>query len=83
MVEVVRESHGDAALLGVHERTADDVVELLRQAVVVDRDLERLLRGAEEVGEGVRRLLGRLAAVGQRADFDASHSALCALFAAW
>jgi hypothetical protein len=28
-------------------------------------------------------LLGRLAAVRQRADFDASHSALCAFFAAW
>jgi hypothetical protein len=28
-------------------------------------------------------LFGGLAAVRQRADFDASHSALCAFFAAW
>ena len=57
--------------------------ELRREVDVVDRDLERLLRGGEELGERVGGLLGRLAAVGQRADFDASHSALCALFAAW
>ena len=53
------------------------------QVDVVDRDLERLLRGGEELGERVGGLLGRLAAVRQRADFDASHSALCAFFAAW
>ena len=37
----------------------------------------------DELGERVRGRLGRLAAVGQRADFDARHSALCAFFAAW
>ena len=52
------------------------VVEVRRQLEVVDRDLECLLRGAAELGERVGGLLGRLAAVRQRADFDASHSAL-------
>ena len=52
------------------------VVELLRQPEVVDRDLECLLRGAAELGERVGGLLGRLAAVRQRADLDACHSAL-------
>jgi hypothetical protein len=83
VVEVVREADRDAALVCGRELAADDGVQLRRQVEVVDRDLERLLRGGHELGEGVGGLLGRLAAVGQRADFDASHSALCAFFAAW
>jgi hypothetical protein len=83
VVEVVREPDGDAALLGVEQRAADDLDQLRRQVQVVDRDLERLLRGAAELGERVGGLLGRLAAVRQRVDFDARRSALCALFAAW
>ena len=83
VVEVVGEADGDATLLCGDELAADDRVELRRQVEVVDRDLERLLRGGDELGERVSGLLGRLAAVGQRADFDASHSALCAFFAAW
>jgi hypothetical protein len=46
---------------------------------VVDRYLERVLRGAEVVGELLRGVGGRLAAVGQRADFDRLYSR----FAAW
>ena len=84
VVEVVREADGDAALLRAAMSAPQTiVVELRRQLEVVDRDLERLLRGAEELGERVGGLLGRLAAVRQRADFDACHSALCAFFAAW
>jgi len=37
---------------------------------VVDRDLERALRRREERRESLRRLLGGLAAVGQRAELD-------------
>ena len=73
VVEVVRKAHGDAALLRLDERAADDVVDVRRQPEVVDRDLERLLRGAAELGERVGGLLGRLAAVRQRPRFDASH----------
>jgi hypothetical protein len=83
VVEVVREPDRYAALLGGAERSTDDLDEVRRQVQVVHRDLERLLRGGQEVGERVGGLLGRLAAVDQRADFDASHSALCAFFAAW
>ena len=74
---------GDAPLLGVAERATDDLDEVRRQIDVVDRDLERLLRGGEELGERVGGPLGRLAAVDQRLDFDACHSALWAFFAAW
>jgi hypothetical protein len=79
VVEVVGEAHGDAALLGGDELAADDRVQVGRQVEVVDRDLERLLRGCDELGKGVRGLLGPLAAVGQRADFDRLYSR----FAAW
>ena len=83
MVEVVREPDRNVALLGRVERIADDLDEVRRQMEVVDGYLERLLRGRDEFGERVRGPLGRLAAVDQRVDFDARHSALCALFAAW
>ena len=83
MVDVVREPHCDAALLGSLELAGDDRLEIGRKVEVVDRDLERVLRGRDEGGERVGCLLGGLPAVGQRADFDASHSALCAFFAAW
>ena len=83
MVDVVREPHCDAALLGSLELAGDDRLEVGRQVEVVDRDLERAPGGGDEGGERVGRLLGGLAAVGQRADFDACHSALWAFFAAW
>jgi hypothetical protein len=82
VVDVVDEPDRDAALVGVGERTRDDRREIGRQVDVVDRDLERLLRGADEVGECVCDVVGLLAAVRQRADFDRS-SALCARLAAW
>ncbi len=87
MIDVVREADGDAALLGVLDRADDDGLERGREVEVVDRDLERALRRAEELGERVRGHVGGLTAVGQRADVDqalrACHSALCARFAAW
>ncbi len=83
MVDVVREADGDAALLRVLDRADDDRLQRRREVQVVDRDLERALRRTEEVGERLRGVLGRLTSVGQRPDFDAVHSALCARFAAW
>jgi hypothetical protein len=82
VVEVVGEPDGDAPLRGADERAADDLRELVREPDVVDRDVERALGRREPVGEDVGDLLGRLAAVGQRADVDRI-AALCARFAAW
>ena len=79
MVDVVRESYGDAACVCRAERAADDPFEVGRQMQVVDGDVERPLRCAEECGQRVRGLRGRLAAVDQRADFDRLYSR----FAAW
>jgi hypothetical protein len=66
-------------MVGVAQRAADDRGEIVRQMQVVDRDVERVLRSADEFGERVRGVGGRLAAVGQRADFDRLYSR----FAAW
>jgi hypothetical protein len=84
VVDVVDEPHRDAALVRVRDRALDDRRELGRQVDVVDCDLERPPRGADEVGERVRDVVGLLAAVRQRADFERDlSSALCARFAAW
>ena len=79
MVDVVREAHCDAAIVRGAQCTADRRREVVGQVEVVDRDVERVLRSADEVGERLRGLGGRLAAVGQRADFDRLYSR----FAAW
>ena len=82
MVDVVCEADGDAALVCGPKRPADDRVEVVEEVEVVDRDVERVLRRGEEPGERVRGVGGRLAAVGQRPDFDRSW-ALYSRFAAW
>jgi hypothetical protein len=79
MVDVVREPDGNAAFVRVAQRAAYRRREVVGQVQVVDRDVERVLRGAEEVSERLRGVGGRLAAVGQRADFDRLYSR----FAAW
>jgi hypothetical protein len=79
MVDVVRQPDGDAAFVRSAQRAADRRREVVGQMEVVDRDVERVLRGADEVSERVRGVGGRLAAVGQRADFDRLYSR----FAAW
>jgi hypothetical protein len=79
MVDVVRQPDRDAAFVRVAQRAADRRREVVGQVQVVDRDVERVLRGAEEVSERLRGVGGRLAAVGQRADFDRLYSR----FAAW
>ena len=78
MVDVVREPQCDAARLRGPQRAADDRGEVVRKIEVVDRDVERALRGGEEGCERVRGFDGRLAAVGQRADFDRLYSRLAA-----
>jgi hypothetical protein len=87
VVAVVREPHADAAVRRIGERAHDRRHERLGEPQVVDRDLERALRGPDPVGERLRRLLRRLSAVGERADVYlaafARSSALCARFAAW
>jgi hypothetical protein len=79
VVDVVREADCDAALVCGTQRPADDRREVVRQVQVVDRDVERMLRRTDELGECVRGVDGRLAAVGQCADFDRLYSR----FAAW
>jgi hypothetical protein len=79
MVDVVREANRDVAGGRRTERAADDLVQIGREVEVVDGDVERRLRRAEECGQRVRGVRGRLAAVGQRADFDRLYSR----FAAW
>lgn len=87
VVDVVREPNGDAALRRSDERALDDVLQVVREMEVVDGDLERRRRGADEVRECAGRALRRLRAVGERLDVDqdalARCSALCARFAAW
>jgi hypothetical protein len=79
MVDVVREANRNVAGGRRTERAADDLVQIRREVEVVDGDVERRLRRAEECGQRVRGVRGRLAAVGQRADFDRLYSR----FAAW
>ena len=70
VVGVVREPDGDAALCGGDERAGDDRPQLVPEVEVVDRDLERVLRAGEKVGERAGGALCRLRAVGQRLELD-------------
>jgi hypothetical protein len=79
MVDVVRKPDRDAARVRTAQRAADDRNEVVGEVEVVDRDVEGALRGADESGERLRGVGGRLAAVDQRADFDRLYSR----FAAW
>ena len=52
--------------------------EVVRQIEVIHRDVQRVLRRSDELGQCVRGVDGRLAAVGQCADFDRLYSRLAA-----
>jgi hypothetical protein len=78
MVDVVREPECDAASGCGAQRADDDRHEVVREIEVVDRDVERVLRRGDELGQRVRGVGGRLAAVDQRADFDRLYSRLAA-----
>jgi hypothetical protein len=79
MVDVVREPDRDAPRMRIAQCAADGCQEVVGKVQVVDRDVEGMLRRADERGKRLRGLGGRLAAVGQRADFDRLYSR----FAAW
>jgi hypothetical protein len=87
VVDVVCEPDGDAALRGSDERALDDQLQVVGKMEVVDGDLERCRRGADEVRERAGRALRGLRSVGERLDVDqdafARCSALYARFAAW
>ena len=93
MVEVVREPDAHAAVGRTDERPPNDVRGLVAQADVVQREVERGARCVDEGGDGLRRVEGRLAAVGQQPQLEAVAGrgyadcarifALCARFASW
>jgi negative regulator of sigma E activity len=78
VVDVVCEPHRNAASVRIAHRAADDMGEVVGQVQVIDGDVEGVLRRADEVGKEVRDVGGRLAAVGQCADFDRLYSRLAA-----
>jgi hypothetical protein len=88
VVLVEGEPDGDASPGRVLERPGDEPLGLVREAEVVDRDVERALRGGDEVGERAPDLERRLAAVGECPDLDqpdccAFIRALYARFSSW
>src|SRR5205823_13863424 len=87
VVLVEREPDGHALLRRAFDRSRDEPLGLVGEAEVVDRDLERSLRGGDEVGEGVRDLDRRLPAVAERPELDqpacARMRALSSRLAAW
>jgi hypothetical protein len=66
VVLVEGEPNRDALLRRALDRSRDEALGLVCEPEVVDRDLERPLRGGDEVGQRVRDLDRRLAAVGER-----------------
>jgi hypothetical protein len=87
VVDVVGEPNRDAAPARALEGAADDLRGRVVEPDVVEREVERALRGVDEVGDRLRDLGSRLPAVGERANVDqdawARSFALCARFAAW
>ena len=86
MVDVVREPDRDTVLRRADEGACDGVAQGSGQPQIVERDVQRLLSAVEELEEPVRDLVGRLRAVGERADLDqvfARSEALYARFFAW
>jgi hypothetical protein len=77
VVDVVREPDGDAALRGSDERALDDLLQVVGEMEVVDGDLERRRRGADEVRERAGRALRGLRSVGERLDVDQDAFARC------
>ena len=72
MVQVEGEADGDSPAGRVLERPGDESLGLVGEAEVVDGDVERMLRGGDEVPEGLRDLDRRLAAVSECPDLDQS-----------
>jgi len=94
VVEVVRETHSNAALRGGDERAADDVGGVVAKPQVVEREIEPRARARDELGDGARDLQRGLPAVRQQPQVDAAAQrrygadsalrfALWARFASW
>jgi hypothetical protein len=77
MVEVVGEPNFDAACGSACQGTADDRRQRIGKPDVIDRDLERVLRCRDEVGERVCGLFRRLPAVGESPDLYRTAFARC------
>ena len=77
MVEVVGQPDLDAARGGAFQGIADNRRQRIGQPDVVNGDLERVLRGRDEVGERMCSLFRRLAAVGERPDLYLAAFARC------
>jgi hypothetical protein len=77
VVDVVCEPDRHAALRRGDERALDDLLQIVRKVEVVDGDLERRRRGADEVRERAGRSLRRLRPVGERVDVDQDAFARC------
>jgi hypothetical protein len=71
MIQVVGEPDAHSALGRADERRADDVGGLGAEPEVVEREIERGTRGADEGCGGVRELESRLATVGQQPKLEA------------
>jgi hypothetical protein len=71
VVEVVGEADTHAAIYGRDERVPDDVRGRACQAEVVEREVEPLLRGTDEGGNGMRDLVCGLTPVGQEPQLEA------------
>jgi hypothetical protein len=77
VVDVVREPDGDTTLRRADKRALDDLLQVVGEVEVVDRDLQRLPGRADEVRKRVRRALRRLRSVGERVDVDQDAFARC------
>jgi hypothetical protein len=76
VVLVEREPHGHASARRVLDRARDEPLRLVGEPEVVDRDVDASLGRGDEVGQCVRDLDRRLAAVGERPDLDQPACAL-------
>jgi hypothetical protein len=88
VVLVEGEPDGHASSGRVLERARDEALGLVGEAEVVDRDVEAVPGRRDEVGERLRDLDRRLAAVGERPELDqpdccAFMRALYARLASW
>ncbi len=77
MVEVVGEPDGDPSRGRAFQRIDDDRRKWIGQPDVIDRDLERPLRGGDEIGECVCGLFRRLPAVGESPELYRAAFARC------
>jgi hypothetical protein len=76
VVDVVGEADGDASTSRCRQGAGDELRRVRLEPEVVEGEVERVARGAEENRDGVGDLERSLAAVDQRPDLDQSCFAL-------